>query len=52
MICFLRLASRLANPFGHPKSVRKFWFCKLALVTCVNLRLRLARAFEALLQTS
>ena len=50
---FLRLASRLSNPFGHPKSVRKFWFCKLALVTCVNLRLRLARAFEAsLLQTS
>ena len=25
------------------KSVRKFWFCKLAL-TCVDLRVRLARA--------
>ena len=29
---FLRLARSFANPFGHP-SVRKFWFCKLAL-TC------------------
>ena len=27
------------------KSVRKFWFCKLAL-TCVDLRVRLARALE------
>ena len=26
------------------KSVRKFWFCKLTL-TCVDLRVRLARAF-------
>ena len=25
----------------HRKSVRKFWFCKLAL-TCVDLRIRLA----------
>ena len=27
------------------KSVRKFWFCKLAL-TCVNVRVRLARALQ------
>ena len=27
------------------KSVRKFWFCKLAL-TCVNLRVRLARGLR------
>ena len=42
MICvkftgFLRLASRLANPFGHPSQV-------LFLQTCVDLRVRLARA--------
>ena len=29
------------------KSVRKLWFCKLAL-TCVDLRVRLARALSAL----
>ena len=37
---FLRLASLLANPFGHPSQVssaRKFWFCKLTF-TCVDLR--------------
>ena len=28
------------------KSVRKFWFCKLAL-TCVDLRVRLARALDS-----
>ena len=28
------------------KSVRKFWFCKLAL-TCVDLRVRLARPNES-----
>ena len=27
------------------KSVRKFWFCKLAL-TCIDLRVRLARAID------
>ena len=39
---FLRLASRLANPFGHPSQV-------LVLQTCVDfvdLRVRLARALD------
>ena len=42
--CDLRddLRIRLAT---HCKSVRKFWFCKLAL-TCVDLRVRLARALK------
>ena len=38
---FLRLASRLANPFGHPSQVRTH---VLVLQTCVDLRVRLARA--------
>ena len=46
MICvkltfFLRLASRLANPFGHPSQVRTQ---VLVLQTCVDLR-RLASSF-------
>ena len=49
MICvkftgFLRLASRLACRLATiRKSVRKFWFCRLGS-TCVDLRVRLARA--------
>ena len=41
------LVSWLANPFGIRlrKSVRKSWFCKLAL-TCIDLRVRLARIFS------
>ena len=39
-LCDLRI--RLATP---RKSVRKFWFCKLAL-TSVDLRVRLARALD------
>ena len=35
------LRIRLAT---HRKSVRKFWFCKLAALTCVDLRVPLARA--------
>ena len=31
------------------KSVRKFWFCKLALL-CVDLRVRLARALGSFYQ--
>ena len=39
--CDLReLANRLANLTTHPKSVRKFWFCKLAS-SCIDLRVRL-----------
>ena len=38
------LASRLAT---LRKPVRKFWFCKLVL-TCVDLRVRLARALHVL----
>ena len=38
---FLRLASRLANPFGHPLQVRAQ---VLVLQTCIDLRVRLARA--------
>ena len=38
---FLRLASRLANPFGHPSQVRTH---VLVLQTCVDLR-RLASPF-------
>ena len=38
---FLRLASRLANPFGHPSQVRTQ---VLVLQTCVDLR-RLASPF-------
>ena len=46
MICveftaFCDLRIRLAT---LRKSVRKFWFCKLVL-TCVDLRARLARAY-------
>ena len=42
MICvFFRLASRLANPFGHPSQVRTQ---VLVLQTCVDLR-RLASPF-------
>ena len=40
---FLRLASRLANPFGHPSQVRTQ---VLILQTCVDLRVRLARALD------
>ena len=43
---FLRLASRLANPFGHPSQVR---MQVLVLQTCIDLRVRLARALERLL---
>ena len=48
MICvkftfFLRLASRLANPFGHPSQVRTQ---VLVLQTCVDLR-RLASTCES-----
>ena len=39
--CLLRLASRLANPFGHPSQVRTQ---VLVLQTCVDLR-RLASPF-------
>ena len=38
---FLRLVSRLANPFGHPSQVRTQ---VLVLQTCVDLRVHLARA--------
>ena len=51
MICvkftaFCDLRVRLAT---LRKSVRKFWFCKLAL-TCVDLRVRLVRALEFFLK--
>ena len=39
------LASRLANPFGHPSQGRmQVLVCKLAL-TCIDLRVRLASGF-------
>ena len=49
MICvklngFLRLASRLVNSFGHPSQVRTQ---VLVLQTCVDLRVRLARALRS-----
>ena len=39
------LASRLAKPFGHPSQVR---MQVLVLQTCVDLRVRLARALRFL----
>ena len=39
----IELASRVANPFGHPSQVR---MQVLVLKTCVDLRVRLARAEE------
>ena len=43
MICvkFTAFCDLQVNPLGL-KSVRKFWFCKLAL-TCVDLRVRFAK---------
>ena len=45
--CDLRADLRIRLATLH-KSVRKFWFCKLAL-TCVDLRVRLARALRSFL---
>ena len=42
---FLRLASRLLNPFDHPSQVRTQ---VLVLKNCGDLRVRLARALGAL----
>ena len=44
---FLRLASRLANPFGYPSQVHTQ---VLDLQTCVDLRVRLARALGSFYQ--
>ena len=43
---FLRLASRLANPFGHPSQVRTQVLVLQTCVDFVDLRVRLARALD------
>ena len=51
MICvefttFCDLRADLRNSLAtFRQSVRKFWFCKLAM-TCIDLRVRLARAYR------